>query len=312
MAQLLELPEGDTSALLESGKPDAASADTAKPDGAQAATTNEADPDPAKTVLMAKDGVHTIDYQKLVDAREGEKHWKAQAAVAQQELEALKAQAQQRADAGQNATATDKAVATATAAIEAGTVDPEIFGDFSEADLAKGIQKLVAMGVQTATAQLRGELSSVVEPLQQKQAMTAKEAHYQAIYEKHADADSLAESKELSDWINKQPSFARAGYQAVLGNGSAADVIELFDSFKAATGRATPPVAQKQSAAEVAKAAIDNAKSAVPASLSDFPGMPAGSSDEMESMRQMQGSDLLAKLDGKTPEQVNALMARLI
>lgn len=307
MAQLLELSEGDTSTPLDSGTPDAASDDTSTPDSAQAA--NEIDP--AKAIVLAKDGVHTIEYSKLVEARDGEKHWKAQAVAAQQELDTLKAQAQQRADAGQSATATDQAVATATAAIEAGAVDPDIFGDFSEEALAKGIQKLVAMGVQTATAQMRGELSSVVEPLQRQKAVTAQEAHYQAIYSKHADADSVAESKELADWISKQPSFARAGYQSVLGNGTAAEVIELFDSFKAATGRTQPVTAQK-SAAAAAKAAIDNAKSAVPASLSDFPGMPAGSGDEIESMRNMTGNDLMAKLEGKTPDQINALMARLI
>ena len=317
MAQLLELPEGDTSTPLESGEPAATSGDTAAADsGAQVATNESATsgPEPASeaAVVMAKDGVHTIPYQKLVDARDGEKHWKAQAEAAQLELEALKAQAQQRSDAGQSATATDKAVAVATAAIESGTADPEIFGDFSEAALAKGIQQLVAMGVQQATAQLRGELSSAVAPLQQKQAQTAKQEHYSAIYARHADADSIVESQELAEWINRQPSFARSGYQAVIANGTAAEVIELFDSFKAETEKTQPPATPRPDVAAVAKAAIAGAKPAVPASLSDIPGGTAGPVDEMEAMRQMTGSDLLGRLEGKSPEQVAALMARLL
>lgn len=309
MAQLLELPEGDTSALtLESGKPDAATANTGTSVEGEQQVANEGELDPDKAIILAKDGKHTIPYQKLVEARDGEKHWKALAESAQAQLAELQAQAQQRADAGQAQTATDKAVAAATDAIEAGTVDPEIFGDFSEAALAKGIQKLVAMGVQQATAELRGELA----PIKEKSALSALEAHYNAIYEKHADADSIAESKELAGWIDKQPSFVRDGYRSVLNNGTAAEVIELFDAFKAATGVNQPPATSKPDAAAAAKAAIAKAQTPVPASLSDFPGGLVGSVDELDAMRNMQGSDLLAKLEGKTPEQVAALMARLL
>jgi hypothetical protein len=307
MAQLLELPEGDTSTLmLESGTPDPATVDTGKPAGEQVATTNETDIDPDKAIILAKDGKHTIPYTKLVEARDGEKHWKALAESAQAQLAELQAQAQQRSDAGQAQTATDKAVATAAAAIESGAVDPEIFGDFSEEALAKGIQKLVAMGVEQA-------LAGVVKPLQEKQAVSAREAHYNAIYEAHADADSIVESKELDDWINKQPSFVRDGYRNVLKNGTAAEVIELFDSFKgAAPGGTQSPGASKPDVSAAAKAAIAKAKTPVPASLSDFPGGTAGPADELESMRQMQGADLLEAMLGKTPEQTEALMARLI
>ena len=308
MAQLLELPEGDTGTTPESSKPDAASVDKEAPAGEQVA---ENEPDPAKVRLMAKDGVHTIEYQKLVDAREGEKHWKAQAETAQQQLAALQAQAQQRADAGQSATKTDTAVAVATAAIESGEVDPDIFGDFSEGALAKGIQKLVAMGVQAETAKLRGELASVVEPIQKKSAETALDAHYKTIYDAHPDADSVYQSKELADWIAKQPSFLQPGFKSVLSDGTAAQVVELFSTFKAATG-ATQPAGTKQSVSDAAKAAIANAKAAVPASLSDFPGSQAGPTDEVEAMRQMTGNELLGKMEGKTPEQVAALMARLL
>ena len=88
--------------------------------------------------------------------------------------------------------------------------------------------------------------------------------------------------------------------------------IELFDAFKAATGVNQPPATSKPDAAAAAKAAIAKAQTPVPASLSDFPGGLVGSVDELDAMRNMQGSDLLAKLEGKTPEQVAALMARLL
>lgn len=97
------------------------------------ATGAATDVDPAEAVVLAKDGVHTIPYQKLIDAREGEKQWRAQAEAAQLELGALKAQAQQRVDAGAAPTQTDANVATAAAAVDKG-VDAAIFGTAPYAD----------------------------------------------------------------------------------------------------------------------------------------------------------------------------------
>ena len=315
MVQFLQLPEGDIEFTdSNSGEPGAASGKAAATDnGSQVTETNEnkgAEPSPGDAVILAKDGVHTIPYTKLVEAREGEKHWKAQAEAAQAQLAALQAASDQRAATGQAETQTDKNVATATAAIESGQVDPEIFGDFSEEALAKGIQKLVAMGIERSIASIRQE----VAPLKETQAKTARDEHYAAIYKAHPDADSVAESKELSDWIDSKPSFARDGYRAVLQKGTAAQVVELFTAFKTETTPKTgsPSPSARPSAADAAKAAIDAAKSKVPASLSELPGGTAGPADELEAMRNMSGTDLLSRMHGKTPEQIEALVARLI
>ena len=119
MAEMLNLPEGDIEGQSSnSGKPDAASGAGAADDNASknenqepaagaaaaaAATGAAVEPenlDPANAVILAKDGKHTISYDKLVAAREGEKHWKAQAEAAQRALAELQAAAQARADAG--------------------------------------------------------------------------------------------------------------------------------------------------------------------------------------------------------------------
>lgn len=305
MAELLSLPEGDTTTLMvESGKPDPAPVATpAEPQSTSTSTTTQ---DPANPVVLAKDGVHTIPYEKLVEARDGEKHWKAQAEAAQQQLAALQAQADQRAAAGQAPTTADAAVAQATAAIEAG-VDPDLFGDFSEEAISKGVQKLV----DARLAAMEAKFAEVVKPLQAKAQFTEAEKHFQSIYQAHPDADSLAESAELKAWINTQPSFVRQGFEAVLSQGTSTQVIELLDAFKAANGRTqTPPAAQN--AAEAAKAVIAKAQTPVPASLSDIPGSAAGPADELEAIRQMSATDLMGKLEGKSPEQIEALMARLL
>ena len=315
--QMMNLPEGDTSALLEGGMPDAAATAPGKPDGAQgqpnektndnSATTPE--PDPAKAVVLAKDGVHTIPYEKLAEAREGEKHWKAQAEAAAAELAALKAQAEQRAAAGEAPTQTDAAVATAQAAIAQG-VDPAIFGDFSEEALAQGIQKLVDMRVQE---QVSAALNKALAPIQQKQEADAATSHLSAIYAAHPDADSIAESKELADWIAAQPSFARAGYQAVLQQGSTAEVIEFFDTFKQATGKAAQQTATgKPDVAAAAQAALAKAKAPVPTSLSEIPAGSKAHHDEAEALMEMSDGNTLSSFMAKSPEQIRALLERAL
>ncbi|MDM4794266.1 hypothetical protein QT611_13440 [Pseudomonas aeruginosa] len=106
-------------------------------------------------VILAKDGKHTIGYEKLVEARQGEQHWKAQAQAAQVELQRLRDEAAARATAGEAPTSQDNQLAAVQAAMDQG-VDPAIFGDFSEEELAAGIQKLIDAKVGSARERTRG------------------------------------------------------------------------------------------------------------------------------------------------------------
>ena len=327
MVQMMSLPEGDTSALLEGGMPAATESAEATPDGEQG-TTNEAEnesattpePEPEKAVVLAKDGVHTIPYEKLAEAREGEKHWKAQAEAAAAELAALKQQAQQRADAGEAPTQTDKALAIAQEAIAQG-VDPSFFGDFSEEALAQGVDKVVELRLKEREQAIEKRVQERVEaalaqalgPIQQKQQIDAVQSHMSAIYAAHPDADSIAESKELADWIEAQPSFARDGFKAVLQQGTTAQVIEFFDTFKQATGKAAQQNTPEQSdVSAAAKAALAKAKAQVPTSLSEIPAGSKAHHDEAEALMEMSDSNALNSFMGKSPEQIRALLERAL
>ena len=313
MMEFLELPEGDMSAVFtddKSGVPGTASGADASDNNA---STNQQPQSDVAPVVLAKDGVHTIPYEKLVEAREAEKSWKAQAeaaqaaaAVAQAQLADLQAQAQQRADEGRAPTMQDKAVAAATAAVDAGTVDPELFGDFSEEAIAKGVQRLVAQQMQA----LKAEVLGAVQPLQAQAQETEAQKHFSAILSAHPDAQSVAESAELAAFIDKQPSFVRAQYQSVVTQGTASQVVELLDVFKAASGKAQTH--QATSVADAAQAAIAKARQPVPSSLSDIPGSVAASAGELEAMANLSETQLLGKFEGKTPEQIEALMAKLL
>ena len=136
--QMMSLPEGDTVTSTEISDPPAAdtlndddnddvTAKTVVPAVAPAANPV---PEAPKPVVLAKDGVHTIPFETLEAAREGEKHWKTVAEQALQQLEATKAAPAAAAPA------TD-APATPAEAFKAD------FGDFSEEALTKGVEKLV-------------------------------------------------------------------------------------------------------------------------------------------------------------------------
>lgn len=319
-AAALAAGEGDTSAGLENGgTPDATTvtdgaADNdgdhkAKPDaaatGEDAGTTTEAG-DPSNAVVLARDGKHTIPYETLVKHREGEQHWKAQAEAAQQQLAELQAQAQARADAGTAPTKTDNMLATAEAAIESGA-DVGIFGDFSEEALAKGIATLVEQQVQA-------RVSAALEPLATKQAKDAAAAHYDAIYSKHPDADSIAQSTEFAAWVNAQPSAVRNAYWGLFDaqtGGTAEEIVEVFDAFKAAStpNPNTPAAADPKAAASAAVAA---AKATPPASLSSIPGARVEGASELDRAADMSGPDMLEATKNMSPAQIEAWLDRQI
>lgn len=319
-AAALAAGEGDTSAELDNGgtpdattvTDDAAATDgdnKAKPDAAAtgdgASATTEAG-DPANTVVMARDGKHTIPYETLVKHREGEQHWKAQAEAAQQQLAELQAQAQARADAGTAPTKTDNMLATAEAAIESGA-DVGIFGDFSEEALAKGIATLVAQQVQA-------RVNAALEPLTTKQAKDAAQAHYDAIYTKHPDADSIAQSTEFAAWVNAQPSAVRNAYWGLFDaktGGTAEEIVEVFDAFKAAsTPNPNTPAAANTKAA--ASAAVAAARATPPASLSSIPGARVEGASELDRAADMSGPDMLEATKNMSPAQIEAWLDRQI
>ena len=261
------------------------------------------------TVILAKDGKHTIPYDKLVEARNGEKEWKQKFDEAQQQLAQLQADAQQRIDNGQAPTTQDGHAAIAQQAIDQG-IDPAIFGDFSEENLAAGIQKVVDMRVATMVDQ---RLKDVLAPLQQQQAVSAEQAHFTEIFAVHPDAESIVESKEFSDWKNAQPSFLKDAYETVLDKGSSTQVVELLGLYKSNTQSGHQAVQTANDAVKaVAQKAVSQAQTPPPNSLSDLPaGSPAGVSRD-ERLAAMPPAQLAEEMQGWTSEQVEQFLNRRV
>lgn len=329
--QALAGGEGDTSAELENGgAPDASTetgTETANDDSDKAGKPNEADTsgkeagepaaaqaeDPATAVVLARDGKHTIPYETLVKHREAEQHWKAQAEAAQQQLAGLQAQAQARADAGQAPTKADNLAAAASAAIDAGA-DANLFGDFSEEALKAGLLKLNEEMRDELRAELKDEMRKELAPLLQQKASTDAQSHYDAIYGKHPDADSIAQSSEFAAWVNGQPSAVRNAYWGLFDpktGGTAAEIVEVFDAFKgASTPKPTTTAAADTKAA--ASAAVAGAKATPPASLSAIPGGHASGAAALDRTADMTGPEMYAATADMSPAQIEAWLNRSV
>lgn len=293
----------------------------------QAAPT-EAELNAQNAVILAKDGKHTISYQKLVEARTA-------AAASKQEAAAIAAQldeANRKLAALQSSAAIAPPSAQAQANIDAaqaaidGGADPALFGDFSEESLAAGIKKVVEAQVAAQVAKLTAQMSEQLQPIQAKAAQDATQAHYQAIYQQHPDADSIAESQEFSAWRQSLPSLVRGAYDHALTQGSAEQINEVFSAFKQAQapaqqqgsiqqgnppsgGQAQSPEAIKAAAKAAVQAAASNATP--PNSLSDIPG--AGSAVvSPEPMRDLDPMSALNRAMNMTPEQLAQFMNSIL
>ncbi|MGL5156737.1 MAG: hypothetical protein ACRC9H_17740 [Aeromonas veronii] len=312
-ALLMSMAQGDTSAfMLDSGVPDTA------PTPTPAAPVSEATQQPQEpeltadnAVILAKDGVHTIPFDRLSEARQTAAEARQEAERLKAESEAkdariaeLEAQAAKRAEQGVAPTAQDQQLAQVQAAISQGA-SPDLFGDWSEEAMSAGLDKLTDMKIERVEQKVMAMVAERLAPLQQQRQVEASEQHFKAIYQAHPDADSIVESKEFSAWVATRPAYERASIAKVLDDGSAADVVELFSAFKGATGQAQPSASAAKAAAQ---AALDKAKAAPPASLSDIPGGKPVGGNLFEELAIMDGASMSDRLRGLSNEQIEAFL----
>jgi len=314
MGQMLNLPEGDTTINpVDSGvSPDADDATDSKTSDSvnDAGSTPPVDPakPPDTPVVLAKDGVHTIPYAELERARGAEKALTDQLTQAQTQLAALQAV---------RAASTQPDV-QAPQTPAAGEYEIDL-GDFSEDAIKDGILAAIDAGVGTKTAALMAKVAALEQAqsqAQQQKSVSEEDAHYGAINTAHPDIESVLESQEYGKWLASQPSYVRVGITAAVEGGTAAEVIEAIDSYKAATGKTIPPpTASTQPGVDpkvAAAAAIARAKSSPPTSLSDIPAGTSAHHDESAAMLSMSATGLMGKFEGKTPDQIMELMSRII
>ena len=264
------------------------------------ATSNDDAEVEGEKVVLARDGVHTIPYEKLVEARERDRVSQEALAAANAELEILRKQNQTPATVAP--TQQEQDIETAQAAIDAG-VNPDYFGDFSEEALADGINRLINERVK---AQVDAQVAQALQPMQAREQESAEAAHYRTIYEAHQDIDSILESGEFETWRGAQPSYIKAALDGVLQQGTAEQVVELLNNYKQLANSTPAADAGKPSTDDLkakAREAIKNAAPPIPASLSDIPGGHKGVTDIREQMESMSGIELVDAMSSWTPEK---------
>ncbi|ENX01002.1 hypothetical protein F899_01635 [Acinetobacter sp. CIP 101934] len=256
------------------------------------------------SVVLAKDGKHTIPYERLQETREQVQQYK-------QQVEQLTAQLAAQQTPGNTQVAQQNA-AVAEAVIEASGNNADVmamFGDFSEEAIAKGVEALVS---QRVSAQVQSMMDAALAPFKQQQQLSAEQQHFAYIGSSHPDYESIPESQEFQAWKDAQPSFIRSAYEDVLNKGSAEQVVELLSLYKS-QNNVSPKVdtpAPTQAMVEKAKQAVQNAPSKVPHSVTDLPaGSPAALSAD-ERLSNLSGPELLAEMENWSPDQVEAYMSR--
>lgn len=292
--------QGDTKAKEAeepAAAPDAATEEEAA-DGKEAVAAEE------ESVVLTRDGKHTIPFSELQKARDTAAHWEQVASDQKALLEQL--QAAQQADKGTGETVNQDEVLASL---------QENFPELAEI-LAPALQKMVEAGVSQRVSALEAKLNQTLQPLQQTAEEQARADHFAKIEAAHPDYESILEGGRLDEWISNQPSFVRDQYNAVLQQGTASQVNELFQAFKDANGfkpdagEATP---SKADLAAKAKEVIGKAnKAKPPVSLSDIPAGSAAPHDEAEALTQMSGLALLDKLTSMSPDKIEALMRRVV
>lgn len=293
----IETP-ADTDAVEQTEKPVDKEDAPATEDTTEKPETESKEDAEGNNVVLARDGIHTIPYEKLVEARERDRVSQEALAAANAELEILRKQNQTPATVAP--TQQEQDIETAQAAIDAG-VNPELFGDFSEEALAKGIKELVAADVQAqVAAQVKAQVAEALKPMQAKEQESAEQAHFNAIYSVHKDADSVVQSSEFEAWKVGQPSYIQASINQVIDQGSAEQIVELLNNYKQSTNSTATPAKVEDTPAKPtadelkakAREAIKNTTPAVPASLSDIPGGHKGATSITEQMDSMSGIDI--------------------
>ena len=252
-----------------------------------------------ENVLLAKDGKHIIPFERLQEMTEKAAQWESFAREQAALVESLKQAKAEDAETG------------GTKAQEA--VMAEYKGEFPEVfeDLKGHIQSMINAGVSAKMTELEARLNDTIAPMQQTAHNNAMDAHFNAIKSAISDFDQLVESGAVQDWIKTQPSYVQKAANAVLEQGTASEVIELFSNYKASLPN-KQSVPSKYDLNAKANAVIAKAKAKTPTSLTDVPSGTSAAIDDDAAEAGMTAQQLFAKYQGMPPEKILRSIARAI
>lgn len=313
-----ERTPGAASTALEIDPAASAGDAAAAESGTDAGTAATAPTPEPKQVILARDGMHTIPFERLEEARQTAAALKAQAeALARENAELKAAQANPSKAPATAAPAAGGDAATDGAAGE--DDDETLFGDYSGAAMKKAVLTLATQVATKQVAEMRKEMNARISPAEEAAKVDEATAHYQTILTKHPDAHSIVESTEYAQWLGNQPRYARSAIEAAIQGGTAAEVVEVLDAYRAERPRAAasapaaaPAAPSRADAAALADKALSQAKSRTPTSLSDIPAGTQIVTDEAEAIKGMEPTALLDQMLSMSPSQRDEYINRVV
>lgn len=269
--------------------------------------------EPTEPVILTKDGKHTIPFEELATARERATQLERENAELAERLK------QQQAPAAAAETPPVAKPTAAADAIDLDALEDQCYEATMEGDkeTVKALRKQINTEIQrraeaAATERFtadRAATEAATTAQTEFNATVAKAiADYPFLDVRSAEKNDAA-IKDVVEWRDYRISQGDAPHEALAK--AAAKFGPIYATAKPTLptpqpAGATPTVAQK------AAQAIANAKTKVPNSLSDVPAGTAAHHDEAGALLQMGNTDLMAKFAGKTPEQIEALMSKVI
>jgi hypothetical protein len=301
--------EGDAAKAADSnasGSDDspAVAPETETQDDNGATATKPAD----EPVVLAQDGKHTIPFKELATAREQAAEWERIAREKDEELKRLAVPAAEDAKPAADPNVVD------LDALEDKAYEAMMEGD---KDAVKAIRRQIndelrRQAEASATARVQSEMSAAMRQAETTRLLNDTAAKAYTAYpflDVAAEGKNDAAIHDVIEWRDYLISRGAAPHEAL------SQSVAKFGPMYAAlnpTQTAPKPTQSNADVAGKAAAAIAKAKTSTPTTLSDIPAGTAAHHDETAAMLEMGGRDLMAKFAGKTPEQIEALMAKLI
>lgn len=116
--------------------------------------------------------------------------------------------------------------------------DDAILQDFRDEfpDLIRPVEILANRIAEKMVQDLKGEISPTIESLQTTQEQSAQDLHLETITKAHPDWRDIKDSGRLKQWVSLQPAFVQESLVRVIKQGTAEEVIEMFDTYKQVNG----------------------------------------------------------------------------
>jgi hypothetical protein len=127
------------------------------------------------------------------------------------------------------------------------------FPDIAAAERLQRRADLVA-----TTGYIFGEITRSLQPIIEQVQVLAQRTHLGDLHTAVPDYDATRD--QVIAWVDKQPAYLKAAYQAVVAQGTAAEVADLIKRYHADTGTPVAATADPAAAAAAAAAAAKTAK----------------------------------------------------